>query len=136
MSELVQLRRPEDDGPAAGAAPARGPSRDPVRPVSRKVYIETYGCQMNINDTELMAGVLADAGYLRVDEPGDADVVLVNTCAVREHAERRVRGRIGQLQQHRDGNGDLVLGVTGCMAQRIGDDLVEIEGVEIGRAHV
>jgi len=131
MSELVQLRRPEDDGGATDAAPARGPSRDPVRPVSRKVYIETYGCQMNINDTELMAGVLADAGYLRVDEPGEADVVLVNTCAVREHAERRVRGRIGQLQQHRDGNGDLVLGVTGCMAQRIGDDLVEIEGVDL-----
>jgi tRNA-2-methylthio-N6-dimethylallyladenosine synthase len=99
--------------------------------VSRKVYIETYGCQMNINDTELMAGVLSDAGYLRVGEPERADVILVNTCAVREHAERRVRGRIGQLQKYREDVSDLVLGVTGCMAQRIGDELVELNGVDL-----
>lgn len=107
-----------------------GPSRGP-RPVSRKVYIETYGCQMNVSDTELMAGVLEGAGYLRVDDPARADVVLVNTCAIREHAERRVRGRIGDLQRHRAGNPDLVLGVTGCMAQRIGDELVDIDGVDL-----
>jgi len=110
-------------------AAERGASRP--RPVSRKVYIETYGCQMNINDTELMAGVLERAGYLQVDEPGRADVVLVNTCAIREHAERRVRGRIGDLQRHRSENPGLVLGVTGCMAQRIGDELVEIDGVDL-----
>ena len=130
MTELVQLRvagEAEDEASTDGAPTPRRP-----RPVSRRVYIETYGCQMNINDTELMAGVLADAGYLRVEEPERADVILVNTCAVREHAERRVRGRIGQLQKFREGPSDLVLGVTGCMAQRIGDRLVEeMDGVDL-----
>ena len=115
--------------PMVSPEPARSPDRP--RPVSRKVYIETYGCQMNINDTELMAGVLENAGYLQVDDPGRADVVLVNTCAIREHAERRVRGRIGDLQRHRSENPELVLGVTGCMAQRIGDELVDIDGVDL-----
>lgn len=78
---------------------------------------------MNINDTELMQGLLADRGFVRVEDPADADVVLINTCAIREHAERRVTGRIGQLQQHRRTNPDLVLGVTGCMAQRLGPRL-------------
>jgi tRNA-2-methylthio-N6-dimethylallyladenosine synthase len=79
-----------------------------------------------------MAGVLEEAGYLRVDEPGDADVILVNTCAVREHAERRVRGRVGQLQKHRRDDPELLLGVTGCMAQRIGDELLEeVDGVDL-----
>ncbi|MFW6193527.1 MAG: tRNA (N6-isopentenyl adenosine(37)-C2)-methylthiotransferase MiaB [Gemmatimonadota bacterium] len=124
MTELVQLRK--------SAGETTGSSHRPVTPFSRRVYIETYGCQMNINDTELMAGVLADRGYVQVDEPGRADVILVNTCAVREHAERRVRGRIGQLQKHRREHPDLVLGVTGCMAQRIGDDLVEDhDGVDL-----
>lgn len=93
-------------------------------PVGGRVYIETYGCQMNIGDTELMAGVLAERGYVRVEDPGRADVILVNTCAIRERAEERVRGRIGQLQRYRRGRPDLVLGVTGCMAQRIGGELL------------
>jgi tRNA-2-methylthio-N6-dimethylallyladenosine synthase len=96
------------------------------------VYIETYGCQMNINDTELMAGGLAERGYVRVEDPERADVILVNTCAIREHAERRVRGRIGQLQRYRRARPDLVLGVTGCMAQRIGHRLLEeVDGVDL-----
>jgi tRNA-2-methylthio-N6-dimethylallyladenosine synthase len=96
------------------------------------VYIETYGCQMNISDTELMAGRLAERGYLRVEDPGRADVILVNTCAIREHAEQRVRGRIGQLQRYRRERPDLVLGVTGCMAQRLGRRLLdEVNGVDL-----
>ena len=79
---------------------------------------------MNINDTELMEGLLSSRGYLRVEDAADADVILINTCAIREHAERRVKGRIGQLQHHRRSNPDLVLGVTGCMAQRIGEGLL------------
>ena len=79
---------------------------------------------MNINDTELMEGMLATRGFVRVDDAANADVVLINTCAIREHAETRVRGRIGQLQQHRRGNPDLILGVTGCMAQRLGSELL------------
>ena len=86
-------------------------------PFKRRVYLETYGCQMNINDSELMEGLLSERGFLRVENPDGADVILINTCAIREHAEQRVRGRIGELQKYRHQNPDLVLGVTGCMAQ-------------------
>lgn len=107
------------------AGRAQGRAGSNPRPLGRRVYLETYGCQMNINDTELMEGLLAERGFLRVDEPGRADVILINTCAIREHAEQRVRGRIGELQKHRRGNPDLLLGVTGCMAQRLGSRLME-----------
>lgn len=89
----------------------------------KRVYIETFGCQMNVADTELMFGVLGEHGYSRVDDPADADVMLVNTCAVRDNAEQRVVGRVGELQRHKV-NGS-VLGVVGCMAQRLGTDLLD-----------
>ncbi|HSU12840.1 tRNA (N6-isopentenyl adenosine(37)-C2)-methylthiotransferase MiaB [Longimicrobium sp.] len=88
----------------------------------KKAYIETYGCQMNISDSELMAGILAEQGFVSTDTPDDADVILVNTCAIRDHAEQRVIGRVGQLQQFR--RGGAVVGVTGCMAQRMGESLL------------
>ncbi len=87
------------------------------------VYIETYGCQMNVSDAELMLGLLAADGFVAVDGPEGADVILVNTCAIREHAEQRVLGRIGELKRHL--TADTVLGVTGCMAQRLGPALLE-----------
>src|SRR5258707_11052794 len=89
----------------------------------RLIYIETYGCQMNVSDSELMLGVLARDGYVRTDDPAIADVMLVNTCAVRDHAEQRVLGRMGELKRHKR-PGD-VLGVVGCMAQRLGPTLLE-----------
>jgi tRNA-2-methylthio-N6-dimethylallyladenosine synthase len=88
-----------------------------------RIYIETYGCQMNVSDSELMLGVLSREGYVRTDDPADADVMLVNTCAVRDHAEQRVLGRMGELKRHKR-PGD-VLGVVGCMAQRLGPTLLE-----------
>jgi tRNA-2-methylthio-N6-dimethylallyladenosine synthase len=88
----------------------------------KRVYIETYGCQMNVADSELMLGVLGGAGYVRSDDPAEADVMLVNTCAVRDNAEQRVIGRMGELQRHKR-PGD-VLGVVGCMAQRLGPALL------------
>ena len=89
----------------------------------KRVYIETYGCQMNVADTELMLGVLGREGYVRAEGPEDSDVILVNTCAVRDNAEQRVIGRVGELQRHkRPGS---VLGVVGCMAQRLGPLLLE-----------
>jgi tRNA-2-methylthio-N6-dimethylallyladenosine synthase len=87
------------------------------------VYIETYGCQMNVADSELMQGVLARAGYSRTETPEGADVLLVNTCAVRDNAEQRVIGRVGELQRHK--RPGTVLGVVGCMAQRLGPILLE-----------
>ena len=120
---LVELRRAGPE-PAGASAPAARAARGPVLPVTRRAFVETYGCQMNLGDAELMTGVLAGRGYVVVDEPGAADVIIVNTCAIRENAERRVRGRIGQLQRHREANPDLVLAVTGCMAQRLGGELL------------
>jgi tRNA-2-methylthio-N6-dimethylallyladenosine synthase len=89
----------------------------------KRVYLETYGCQMNVADSELMLGVLGREGYVRSEDPSDADVMLVNTCAVRDHAEQRVIGRMGELQRcKRQGS---VLGVVGCMAQRLGPALLD-----------
>jgi len=88
-----------------------------------RIYIETYGCQMNVSDSELMLGVLGREGYVRTADPAEADVLLVNTCAVRDHAEQRVLGRMGELKRYKR-PGD-VLGVVGCMAQRLGPKLLE-----------
>ncbi len=92
---------------------------------AKRAYVETYGCQMNISDGELMQGVLADGGYEIVGTPEEADVVLVNTCAIREHAEKRVLGRVAQLNGLKRERPDMVIGVTGCMAQRMGETLLE-----------
>ena len=89
------------------------------------VYIETYGCQMNVSDSELMLGVLGREGYVRSDDPARADVILVNTCAVRDHAEQRVLSRMGELKGYKRPGGAGVLGVVGCMAQRLGARLLE-----------
>lgn len=91
----------------------------------RKAWVETYGCQMNVSDGELMQGILAAQGYDLAASAAEADVVLVNTCAIREHAEQRVLGRVGELYRLKTDNPDLIIGVTGCMAQRMGTRLLE-----------
>jgi tRNA-2-methylthio-N6-dimethylallyladenosine synthase len=88
-----------------------------------RIYIETYGCQMNVADTELMFGVLGADGYVRSEVPEGADVMLLNTCAVRDNAEQRVIGRMGELQRHK--RPGTIMGVVGCMAQRLGPILLE-----------
>lgn len=88
-----------------------------------RFFIETYGCQMNVADGELMAGLLRREGYEPAASPDEAQVILVNTCAVRDHAEQRVIGRVGELKRHKRPDG--VLGVVGCMAQRLGERLLE-----------
>ncbi|HEX5577224.1 MAG TPA: tRNA (N6-isopentenyl adenosine(37)-C2)-methylthiotransferase MiaB, partial [Gemmatimonadaceae bacterium] len=90
------------------------------------VYIETYGCQMNVSDSELMLGKLEASGYDQVETPEAADVILVNTCAIREHAEQRVMGRLGEMKSRM--KKDAVLGVTGCMAQRLGPQILKRAG--------
>ena len=89
----------------------------------KHLYVETYGCQMNVADTELMFGVLGKVGYVPTDDPGKADVMLVNTCAVRDNAERRVIGRLGELKRYK--RPGVVLGTVGCMAQRLGQQLLD-----------
>lgn len=93
--------------------------------MSKKVLIETYGCQMNEADTELMYGLLRKDGYELTTEQSEADVVLLNTCAVRERAEERIFGRLGWLKQLKRERPEVVLGVTGCMAERMREQLLE-----------
>ena len=88
-----------------------------------RLYLETYGCQMNVADTELIAGALGRDGYEPTHDPAQADVLIVNTCAIRDHAEQRVLGRIGELKRFK--RPGTVLGVVGCMAQRLGPRLLE-----------
>jgi tRNA-2-methylthio-N6-dimethylallyladenosine synthase len=88
-----------------------------------RVYVETYGCQMNVSDSELMLGRLAADGYTEASTPQEADVILINTCAIRDHAEQRVLGRLGELKGLVKPTA--VFGVTGCMAQRMGPALLE-----------
>ncbi len=88
-----------------------------------RIYLETYGCQMNVADSELMLGVLAAQGYVQSGVPEGADVILLNTCAVRDNAEQRVVGRMGELQRHKFPGS--IMGVVGCMAQRLGPILLE-----------
>jgi len=98
------------------------PLRDPSRP---KVYIETYGCQMNVNDSEVILSILQDAGYALTESIEDADVILANTCSIRDNAEQRIWGRIDQFRiQKRNRNG-VVIGIVGCMAERLKDKLLE-----------
>ena len=91
----------------------------------RAVYLETYGCQMNVADTELVSSILTDSGYRIVDRPDEASVILINTCAVRENAEERVIGRISQLNGLRARTPELTLGILGCMAQHLSRTLPE-----------
>lgn len=88
-----------------------------------RVYVETYGCQMNLSDSELMLGRLAACGYTEAATPDEADVILLNTCAIRDHAEQRVLGRLGELKGVMKPSA--TVGVTGCMAQRLGATLLE-----------
>jgi tRNA-2-methylthio-N6-dimethylallyladenosine synthase len=110
-------------------ARARAPEAAPNAP---KVYIETYGCQMNVADSDLLGGILAGAGYARADRADDADVVLVNTCAVREKAEERVAARVGELAAMKRKRPGLTLAIAGCMAEHLKADLaVRAPGVDV-----
>ncbi len=88
-----------------------------------RVFIETYGCQMNISDSELILGILGPAGYRTAASAREADVILMNTCAIREHAEERVRGRLAELAGWKRKRPGLILGVLGCMAKHVGEEL-------------
>ena len=91
----------------------------------KRVFLETYGCQMNVADSETMAGVLERAGIELTERPEDADAVLLNTCAIREHAEQRVLGRLGEFARLKATRPNLVVGVAGCMAQHLRKRLLD-----------
>jgi tRNA-2-methylthio-N6-dimethylallyladenosine synthase len=119
---LVQLR---SSRPVSAAASNHGDPLPGAAPVTRRLaYVETYGCQMNVADTDVVLGLLHRAGYARTDDPGRADLILINTCAVREKAEERVFARASMLAEHKARPG-VVLGIAGCMAEHLKDKLLQ-----------
>ncbi len=96
----------------------------PASAIARTVYIETFGCQMNRADTEVVLARLAESGYERVDSVAAASLVLYNTCAVRDHAEAKIRGRLDHLKKIKKARPSLRIGVMGCMAQREKADII------------
>ncbi len=88
-------------------------------------YIETYGCQMNVADSEVVASLLADAGYQPAGTIGEADLILVNTCSIRENAEQRVWGRLDLFRAQKKKRPQVIVGVLGCMAERLKEKLLE-----------
>ncbi len=92
---------------------------------NKKVYIETYGCQMNVNDTEVIFSILKKAGYDRTENMEEADVMMANTCSVRDNAEQRIWGRIDQFYGQKRLRDGVISGIVGCMAERLKDKLLE-----------
>jgi tRNA-2-methylthio-N6-dimethylallyladenosine synthase len=90
-----------------------------------KVYIETYGCQMNLNDTEIVASILDKSGYVMTSDAGTADIIFLNTCSVRENAEHKIKERLKHLRKNKKDNKELIVGILGCMAERLRDKLIE-----------
>ncbi|GAB7086364.1 tRNA (N6-isopentenyl adenosine(37)-C2)-methylthiotransferase MiaB [Marinifilum fragile] len=95
--------------------------------MSKKLFLETYGCQMNVADSEVVAAIMQHDGFEITKTREEADVILVNTCSVRENAEQRVRGRVQGFSELKKKNPKLLVGVIGCMAERLGDKLFEQE---------
>ena len=106
------------------AHPALDPSPAGPRAGAPAVYLETFGCQMNVLDSQLVAAQLRGLGYRFTDSDADADVVLYNTCSVREHAEAKVYSRVGIVGKRKRHKPHVVLGVIGCMAERDGEDML------------
>ena len=93
----------------------------------KKLYVESYGCQMNFSDSEVVASIMTKEGYTTTRNVDEADVVLINTCSIRENAEQRVRNRLTEFKHKKDQNPDLVVGILGCMAERLKKALLEEE---------
>lgn len=98
---------------------------------NKKLFIETYGCQMNVADSEVVASVMETIGYYLTENEDDADAILVNTCSVRDNAEVRVLGRLQMLQQKKKVKHNLVIGLLGCMAERVKEELISKKLVDL-----
>jgi len=101
--------------------------RSEVSSASKKLYIESYGCQMNFSDSEVVASIMSKKGYNTTRNIDDADVVLINTCSIRDNAEKRVRNRLTEFKKKKSDNPDMVVGILGCMAERLKKSLLEQE---------
>ncbi|MBK8682789.1 MAG: tRNA (N6-isopentenyl adenosine(37)-C2)-methylthiotransferase MiaB [Bacteroidetes bacterium] len=98
-----------------------------INPNGKKFYIESYGCQMNFSDSEIVASILHESGYGVTGNFLEADLILINTCAVRDNAEQRVRNRLKELKQVKRNNPSALIGMLGCMAERLKENLLEEE---------
>ncbi len=98
---------------------------------NKKLHIKSFGCQMNKLDSSLVTNALKASGFTLTDQPEDADVVLINTCSVREHAEQKVYSHLGHLKHIKESHPNLICGVIGCMAQRLGNQLLEHQAVDL-----
>ena len=99
--------------------------------MSKKIYIETYGCQMNVGDSEVIFSILGKEGYERTESMDDADVILANTCSVRDNAEQRIWGRIEVFHKQKGKRSGVVVGIVGCMAERLKDKLLDTHKVDL-----
>lgn len=99
--------------------------------MSKKIYIETYGCQMNVGDSEVIFSILGKEGYERTESMDEADVILANTCSVRDNAEQRIWGRIEVFHKQKEKRGGVVIGIVGCMAERLKDKLLDTHKVDL-----
>lgn len=99
--------------------------------MSKKLYIETYGCQMNVADSEVVASIMAQGGYEITKDQNEADVLLINTCSVRDNAEQRVWGRLNLFKSYKKKRKGLIVGMIGCMAERLADELLEKKAVDL-----
>ncbi|WP_295993804.1 tRNA (N6-isopentenyl adenosine(37)-C2)-methylthiotransferase MiaB [uncultured Alistipes sp.] len=97
----------------------------PLAGAGRKLFVETYGCQMNVGDTEIVVSLMQREGYIHTERADEADVVLINTCSIRDNAEQRIWGRLAEMKRLRRQKPGLVVGIIGCMAERLREQLVE-----------
>ncbi len=102
--------------------------KNSLRPLTgegRKLFIETYGCQMNVGDTEIVVSILQEEGYRYTEKIEEADVILLNTCSIRDNAEQRIWGRLSEMRRFRKAKPSLKIGIIGCMAERLKEKLTE-----------
>ena len=99
----------------------------PLTGQGRKIFIETYGCQMNVGDSEIVVSIMQDEGYFYTDKIEEADIILINTCSIRDNAEQRIWGRLSDMRRLRKKNPALKIGIIGCMAERLKEQLLEGE---------
>ena len=97
----------------------------------KRIYIETYGCQMNVGDSEVIFSILEKEGYHRTESMDEADVILANTCSVRDNAEQRIWGRIEVFHKQKESRPGVVVGIVGCMAERLKDKLLDTHKVDL-----
>ena len=102
-----------------------------IDPAKKKVYIETYGCQMNVNDSEVILSILQKVGYCLTENIDEADLILANTCSIRDNAEQRIWGRIEQFRLQKKRRNGVIIGIVGCMAERLKDKLLDGHQVDL-----